>query len=250
MLSDTTAPRTLPEERPPVLGTGEEYTQGQHQQQQQQQQQQQEEPDEFNSPNEEEDVDDQEQQLPLQQPPQLTQMVTQSHITHAHAVGTDPRNALDARRRLMQDLRRMQANQNDYISASPINGDLFHWRAVVVGPDNTSWEGGLFKLRLDFTEEYPCAPPRVRFITKNVFHPNVYTDGNICLDTLKTHWSPALDVEALLLMVASLLSDPNPASAANGEAAELYTRSRGKYEERVRRVADESLDQSFSEEED
>jgi ubiquitin-protein ligase len=46
------------------------------------------------------------------------------------------------------------------------------WEAVVFGPEQTMWEGGIFKLRLEFSEEYPSKPPNVVFKTK-MFHPNV-----------------------------------------------------------------------------
>ncbi|EKF39713.1 ubiquitin-conjugating enzyme e2, putative [Trypanosoma cruzi marinkellei] len=171
-------------------------------------------------------------------------------LNYVRRTEANPRNAADARRRLMQDLQRIQRGTNSFFSARPIDGDLFHWRAVVLGPESTVWEGGIFKLQLDFTDEYPCAPPKVRFLTRDMFHPNVYVDGNICLDTLKTEWSPILDVETLLMMIISLLSDPNPSSAANGEAALLYTNAKDKYEERVRHLVEASLEQSFSEDED
>jgi len=29
------------------------------------------------------------------------------------------------------------------------------WQAVIFGPDDTPWEGGTFKLLLEFTEDYP-----------------------------------------------------------------------------------------------
>ena len=38
-------------------------------------------------------------------------------------------------------------------------------------PDDTPWEGGVFKLSLNFTEDYPNKAPKVKFITK-MFHPN------------------------------------------------------------------------------
>ncbi|EAN96506.1 putative ubiquitin-conjugating enzyme E2 [Trypanosoma cruzi] len=174
----------------------------------------------------------------------------QERLNYVRRAEANPRNAADARRRLMQDLQRIQRGTNSFFSARPIDGDLFHWRAVVLGPESTVWEGGIFKLQLDFTDEYPCAPPKVRFLTRDMFHPNVYVDGNICLDTLKTEWSPILDVESLLMMIISLLSDPNPSSAANGEAALLYTNAKDKYEERVRHLVEASLEQSFSEDED
>lgn len=33
------------------------------------------------------------------------------------------------------------------------------WQGVILGPDDTAWEGGTFKLLLEFTEDYPNKPP-------------------------------------------------------------------------------------------
>lgn len=76
----------------------------------------------------------------------------------------------------------------------------------------------MFELFLEFTEEYPNKPPKVKFTSK-LFHPNIYKDGNICLDILNTNWSPIYDVSSILTSIQSLLSDPNPNSPANAEAA-------------------------------
>lgn len=180
------------------------------------------------------------------------------HQTVARKIGEHAKlkDAKAAQRRLMRDLRSLQqtlaspAGESMGLSAHPIDGDLFHWRAIVAGPEGSVWEGGLFKLDLQFSETYPMEPPHVRFLTKDVFHPNVYVDGNICLDTLKSCWSPTLDVEALLLSITSLLSDPNPASAANGAAARMLLENKPLYDERVRKLVEQSLEQSFSGAED
>jgi ubiquitin-protein ligase len=42
-----------------------------------------------------------------------------------------------------------------------------------IRPDDTPWEGGTFKLSLQFSEDYPNKPPVVKFVSK-LFHPNVY----------------------------------------------------------------------------
>jgi ubiquitin-conjugating enzyme E2 A len=87
-------------------------------------------------------------------------------------------------------------------------------------------------------------------VTK-IFHPNVYADGKICLDILQNQWSPIYDISAILTSIQSLLSDPNPASPANAEAAQLYERDRREYNKRVLAVVQESwIDESSKVDED
>ncbi len=74
--------------------------------------------------------------------------------------------------------------------------------------------GGIYSLRLTFCDRYPEKPPKVRFTTK-MFHPNVYADGNICLDIIAAKWSPSYTVSSILTSIQSLLTDPNVQSPAN-----------------------------------
>jgi ubiquitin-conjugating enzyme E2 A len=91
------------------------------------------------------------------------------------------------------------------------DNNVLCWQAIILGPDETPWEGGTFKLLMEFTEDYPNKPPAVKFLSK-IFHPNVYGDGKICLDILQHQWSPIYDIAAILTSIQSLLTDPNPAS--------------------------------------
>ncbi|EIE25156.1 hypothetical protein COCSUDRAFT_22502 [Coccomyxa subellipsoidea C-169] len=144
-----------------------------------------------------------------------------------------------ARKRLMRDFRRLQQDPPQGIDGSPNLDNIMLWNAVIFGPEDTPWDGGTFKLSLQFTEEYPNKAPVVKFVS-NIFHPNVYADGGICLDILQNQWSPIYDVSAILTSIQSLLSDPNPNSPANSEAARLYSENRKEYNRRVKEVVQAS----------
>lgn len=87
--------------------------------------------------------------------------------------------------------------------------------------------------------QQPNKPPQVKFVSK-MFHPNVYANGELCLDILQNRWSPTYDVAAILTSIQSLLHDPNPNSPANAEAANLYRENRKEYVRRVRETVETS----------
>eukprot|EP00030_Apusomonadida_sp_AF-17_P001978 a2202_458.p1 GENE.a2202_458~~a2202_458.p1 ORF type:complete len:187 (-),score=79.97 a2202_458:83-598(-) len=147
-----------------------------------------------------------------------------------------------ARRRLMRDFKRLQQDPPEGVSGAPNDDNIMEWQAVVLGPSDTPWEGGTFRLSMVFAEAYPNEAPKVKFITK-LFHPNVYADGSICLDILGNAWSPIYDVSAVLCSIQSLLSDPNPASPANAEAAQLFQDNRREYNRKVREVVEASWEE-------
>ncbi|NXY52288.1 UBE2C enzyme, partial [Ceuthmochares aereus] len=84
-----------------------------------------------------------------------------------------------------------------------------------------AYEGLRYRLSLEFPSGYPYAAPTVRFLTP-CYHPNVDTQGNICLDILKDKWSALYDVRTILLSIQSLLAEPNIESPLNVDAAEHW----------------------------
>jgi len=86
-------------------------------------------------------------------------------------------------------------------------------------PELYGW--AYLNLEFKFTDEYPMKPPQVKFLEPIPYHPNVYTNGNICIDSLQHNWTPALKINNVVLTIFCLLTDPNPSSPANPDAGKL-----------------------------
>lgn len=58
---------------------------------------------------------------------------------------------------------------------------------------DSPYSGGVFFLAIHFPTDYPFKPPKVNFTTR-IYHPNINSNGSICLDILRDQWSPALTI--------------------------------------------------------
>uniref|UniRef100_A0A803LCL1 E2 ubiquitin-conjugating enzyme n=1 Tax=Chenopodium quinoa TaxID=63459 RepID=A0A803LCL1_CHEQI len=109
--------------------------------------------------------------------------------------------------------------------------NLFEWSVTIIGPPDTMYEGGFFNAIMKFPKNYPNSPPSVTF-TSEMWHPNVYSDGKVCISILhppgddpngyelsSERWTPVHTVESILLSIISMLASPNDESPANVEAA-------------------------------
>jgi ubiquitin-conjugating enzyme E2 A len=113
----------------------------------------------------------------------------------------------------------MQSDPPAGVSASPVADNVLSWNAVIIGPADTPFEDGTFRLVMLFDEQvnmciqliqgmyisvifiqYPNKPPTVKFLSR-MFHPNVYSSGDLCLDILQNKWSPTYDVAAILTSI-------------------------------------------------
>ncbi|EDV39925.2 uncharacterized protein Dana_GF10262 [Drosophila ananassae] len=135
--------------------------------------------------------------------------------------------------RLQRELSDFMREPPDGCKVEMVDDDLFHWRATIIGPADTPYEGGHFKLDLSFPSDYPFHPPQVYFLTK-IYHCNITNAGYICLDILSLQWSPALTVAKVLISIVSLLSDPNPNDPLESTIAILYKRQRNQHDSNAR----------------
>ncbi|XP_054781127.1 ubiquitin-conjugating enzyme E2-17 kDa-like [Prosopis cineraria] len=143
------------------------------------------------------------------------------------------RTTLMASKRILKELKDLQKDPPTSCSAGPVAEDMFHWQATIMGPPDSPYAGGVFLVTIHFPPDYPFKPPKVAFRTK-VFHPNINSNGSICLDILKEQWSPALTISKVLLSICSLLTDPNPDDPLVPEIAHMYKTDRAKYETTAR----------------
>lgn len=131
---------------------------------------------------------------------------------------------LAAAKRLRKELQSLerQVDVDDDVYLRPSNSDsILKWTALLRGPSQTPYEGGVFQLSIQCGPDYPLAPPTITFVTK-VFHPNVhFTTGEVCLDILKKEWSPAWGLQAACRAVLALLSDPDADSPLNCDAGNM-----------------------------
>ena len=93
--------------------------------------------------------------------------------------------------------------------------NLRSFEAYIVGPEDSLYRHKFIKLKFDIPSEYPLKPPKVTFIqhTGDRIHPNLYTEGKVCLSILGAWpgdpWMFSMTIESVLITVRSLL-DNNP----------------------------------------
>lgn len=112
--------------------------------------------------------------------------------------------------------------------------NLYKWECKIPGKKDTDWQGGEFKLFMEFSEDFPNKPPKCQF-RPVLFHPNIYPSGTVCLSILNEDedWKPSLTIPQILLGIQDLLDNPNPNSPAQADPYLLYTSNKTEYTRRI-----------------
>jgi ubiquitin-conjugating enzyme E2 I len=147
-----------------------------------------------------------------------------------------------ARGRLQEERKQWRIDHPIGFYARPAKVDgvvnLMKWDCGIPGKTSTLWAGGIYKLIVEFSDDYPSRPPKCRF-TPPLFHPNVYPSGTVCLSILDADkgWRPSITVKQILMGIQDLLDTPNALDPANGEAYDLFMKSKTAYNNRIKQIA-------------
>jgi ubiquitin-conjugating enzyme E2 D/E len=116
-----------------------------------------------------------------------------------------------------------------------VNENLYHWEALLYGPEDSLYQGYQFKLEIKLPNDYPFSAPNIKFITP-IQHVNINNSGDICLDIIKdsNKWTPSLNIITIILSIMLLLSNPNFNDPFNSKLAELYRTNYDKYVHKIK----------------
>ena len=85
-------------------------------------------------------------------------------------------------------------------------------RIMMIGPEDTPYEGGFYLFHFTFPSNYPFEPPKVKYCTQgnNIrFNPNLYTCGKVCLSLINTwegpKWTSCQTIRSVLISLRGLV---------------------------------------------
>ena len=112
-------------------------------------------------------------------------------------------------------------------------------KVMIIGPEDTPYENGLFEFQMIFPPDYPQNPPNMLFLTTGGgrlhFNPNLYADGKICLSLLGTWQGPTWDaqqstilqvlvsIQAMIFCAEPWYNEPGRELRASDEQSQRYS---------------------------
>ena len=167
---------------------------------------------------------------------------------------------MEAMKRIKEEFYELDKNPLANIGGTigiPDLDNIFEWRTSLLGPKDTSYNGGLFYLKIKFPENYPKKPPEVVFETP-IYHLNInpvksnYEGaeplGHVSISTLNW-WNENTRMKQVLCDIFALFYMPNPDSPYGLDRADEFIYNRVLHEEKIRYFTKKYANQPFCNEE-
>lgn len=130
------------------------------------------------------------------------------------------------------DLMEQSEELNIYVHCD--NDQVNRMQALIMGPQDTPYEGGMFHFLVGVPNNYPHNHPKMKLLTTDCgkvrFNPNLYSNGKVCLSLLGTWpgaaWTAAMNLRSLLISVQSLMGtqplENEPGISCTKQRHEMY----------------------------
>ena len=119
-----------------------------------------------------------------------------------------------------------------------LNQNIYEWIFTLLGPKDTSYNGGVFLLKATFPRNYPKKAPEICFLTP-IYHLNVnpkypiFSDeenlGHVCISNLNW-WKEEYRMRECITNIFALFYMQNPESPYGHDRAEEYLENKSLYE--------------------
>ena len=142
-----------------------------------------------------------------------------------------------------------EKNQNEFFTINPdiIDTNLgYNIEGIMFGHDEP-YRNGMFEFKIFFPHDYPNNPPIFTF-TDKLFHPNIYSDGKVCISILHAggdatgyeddglRWSSTQTLYCIITSIHYVLHNPNGESPANIDAALMLRTNPEEYNRIIRKI--------------
>lgn len=117
--------------------------------------------------------------------------------------------------RINKDLKEFFTDPIPDVMLCPDSENILISHAIIIGRENTPYEGGFFYFYIKLPNNYPLSPPMVTLMTTDQntvrFNPNLYKNGKVCLSILNTwagpQWSSGSTLSSVLLSIQSIMDE-------------------------------------------
>lgn len=137
--------------------------------------------------------------------------------------------------RILKEIRILSAvrSEEEGIKVFTFKDNIDKWRVLLRGPDGSPYKDRWFYLTIEFPEQYPSAPPTIRFV-QPPYHVNISDTGFICLSNLDINYRADDTVHDLLNAIKGLLMCPNVKDPIDPTRIEILKKgNEGEYRNKI-----------------